>query len=237
MPRRLTKDELRRAHQRTGEQDQPKASTIIRHLDELEAKDLLAVPYMRVSTREQRRQCNLKNRLSALRRELRRKGIDWHASFTQVETGTSLENRPKLVEAIEAARRLQAENPGATVAVVTDTRNRFLRGKFYNGRASTDPPTPRQWAELKKLADGITLATVLPPDATFGKVRGHETLIARNAGKRVGRPPKRPTVQKKKRREELLPKARRLRDRDLSVRQIAGRLGVPISTIGRWLKP
>ncbi|MGD0462745.1 MAG: hypothetical protein ABSB74_09670 [Tepidisphaeraceae bacterium] len=43
-------------------------------------------------------------------------------------------NRDELIEAIEAARALQLENPDAVVAMVTDARNRFVGGKQYNNR-------------------------------------------------------------------------------------------------------
>jgi len=220
------------------------ASSLIRHLNDLDAKDLLTVLYMRVSMPEQRKRCNLKNRARALRRELRRRGIDWHASFTEVKTGTSLQDRPKLIEAIDAARTLQAENPNAHVAVVTDARNRFLRGQHYNGRASTDPPSAGQLRRLGALARGVVLATLRDPDASFGDVRSYETNIPTTlgeaSGKKVGRPPEHPKEQrvsgwKKKRRERLLPEARRLHERGRSLRQIGRRFGVSFRTVANWL--
>jgi len=214
------------------------ASTLIRHLDDLDAKSLLTIVYMRVSTKEQRRRCNLKNRLRALQRDLRQRGINWHGSFTEVHSGSTLRGRPGLHHALKAARQIQAENPGAHVAVVTDARNRFIRGRHYNGRASTDEPSPGQWARLRRMAHGVTLATMLPPNATFSKVREHEVHIATRAGKRVGRPPKPPVVHKKGRREELLTEIRGIHDLgETSLRQLARRYDVPKSTICRWLKP
>lgn len=214
------------------------ASSLIRHLDDLDAKSLLTIVYMRVSTKEQRRRCNLKNRYRTLVRDLRQRGVQRCGYFTEVRSGSSLRKRPALRQALEAARQLQAQNPDAVVAIVSDTRNRFVRGALYNGRASTDEPSPGQWARLRRMAHGVTLATMLPPNATFSKVREHEVHIATRAGKRVGRPPKPPVVHKKGRREELLTEIRGIHDLgETSLRQLARRYDVPKSTICRWLKP
>jgi len=69
-----------------------------------------------------------------LKRTLDQPGIARNKSFSEVADGRYLWNRDELIEAIEAARALQLENPDAVVAMVTDARNRFVGGKQYNNR-------------------------------------------------------------------------------------------------------
>jgi DNA invertase Pin-like site-specific DNA recombinase len=198
-----------------------------------------AVPYMRVSSGEQRTGGNLKNRRAWLRRAIHRRGIVHTKCFSEVVSGNSLQSRPRLIAAIDAARRNQAEHPDAHVVVVTDTRNRFLRGSDYNGQASTDPPNPKQLAQLRKLAGKVPLVTVLNPDIPFGEVRAHEMAVAKKAGKRIGRPPMKDMKPgwTKERREELLPEARRLHEEEYwGCRTIAKHQGVHESTLRGWLK-
>ena len=241
MPRRLTKKQIRAKHRLTGNHQTCKPSTVIAHLEDLPCDDLLAVPYMRVSRCEQRKSGNLKRRMRWLRRKLRDQGIAWRDCFREVVSGTSLQNRSQLVAAIKAARQMQDEDETLRVVVVTDTRNRFVRGKHYNGQASSDPPTESQQRELAALADGVTLATVRRPDAPFGEVRSHELAVAKQGGVHVGRPKKQMKQKSKpgsmkKRRAELLPRARRLRMRGRSLREIGRRLDVPFRTVGGWLQ-
>jgi hypothetical protein len=227
-----------------GPQVSRKTSSVIRHLDEFDPNKLLVVPYMRASTTEQRRNCNLRNRRRLLKRTLDQQGIARDESFSEVADGRYLWNRDELVEAIKVARALKLENPDAIVAIVTDARNRFIRGEQYNNQASTDPPSARQLEQLETLADGVLLVTVLDPDAPFDEVRRYETnvptLLGNAAGKKVGRPKKQPTdvrcpVRKKEIRLEKISEARRLHNAGKSKRKIGRRLRVPESTVRAWL--
>jgi hypothetical protein len=145
-----------------------------------------------------------------------------------------------LMKAIEAACALQLEHPSAKVIVVTDTRNRFLRGPQYNGRSSTDPPTEGQLRALAQRARGVTLATLLDPDMSFSAVRRYETniptMIGVQSGKRVGRPKKPASVRKTERREQHIGEVRRLHQDGRSIRSIAEDSGVPASTLSLWLR-
>jgi hypothetical protein len=82
--------------------EQVKASSLIRHLDNLETetqrdgKTLLAIGYIRVSTSEQRKKHNLRNRSKWLKRELKRRGIQLIGIFREVACGKRLDNRPEL---------------------------------------------------------------------------------------------------------------------------------------------
>lgn len=197
---------------------------------------LLIVLYMRVSTPEQRKGTNLARRMDRLKRRLRTYGlVKWAGEFTEVRSGKQLLDRPGLRAAIDLARKLQRENPGGKAVVVTDTRNRLLRGEDYDKLASTDEPKPHQWVELEGVARGVVLATVLRPDAPFKHVRRFESRL---------RPPGRPRkkveakpapMSKKQQREASLPKALRWWMRGLSKRRIARRLGRAESTVRSWL--
>ena len=216
-------------------------NNIIWHLDDLlrEKLNLKAVVYMRASSWRQRQRKNLQNRQNALIEKLMEMGISIVEEFQEVASGRQLKDRPELKKAIMDARRFQAQNPDAIVELVSDTRNRFLRGENYNGQNSTDPPYDWQWDELKALAGDALLATLLPPDAPLKDVRAYETKIAGESGKQLGRPPKKekskPGVMKE-RRERLRPRAQKLLRRGKSKRGIARRLRVPLSTVWGWLK-
>jgi len=227
--------------------EQPKASTVIRHLDDLpqSKKKLLAIVYMRESSFEQRRKKNLRNRRAFLCLQLRQRNVELLAIHTEVACGKFLDgkSRPALVEAIEAARRARVEHPAAQVFVATDARNRFVRGPNYNGTPSTDPPSSPQLQQLDSMAREVVLVTLLHPDAPFGEVKSYETKIpdklGSRSGKRVGRPRRdgqpKPGGKKEKRLRDM-PKALLLFARGYSKRKIAKRLKVSEATIRNWLK-
>lgn len=220
------------------------ATCPIQWLEEIRAKGkpIKAVLYMRESTWRQQQGGNLKNRLDELRRRIRNYGIQVLDEFTEVISGRNLDDRSGLVDAIEATREFQKCFPDDTTVLVTDTRNRFIRGLQYNGQASTDEILPIQWADLAKMAQGVMLATVIPPDASFKRVKQYEIEPARQAGKPFGRP--KGSCKRKRckpgamlrRRERLLPQVHRLHDRGESQRSIAKKLKVSNSTISDWLK-
>jgi hypothetical protein len=244
--KRLTQEQQRAMYSSAGpDQDSPHASSVIHYLDQLRrgGQTLLAVAYMRSSTREQRKRQNLRNRLRWIRRQLRERGVERLKTFREVADGRFLDDRQELRNAVEFALAGQSENPDALVIVVTDTRNRFIRGRFFNGQAATDPPSATQLRELAALARGVPLATVLHPDTPAGAVRGYETkipdIMGEASGKKVGRPtgPSRCAGYKRKRRERLLPEISRLHFYDeLSIREVARRLGQSESTVRGWLK-
>jgi hypothetical protein len=137
----------------------------------------------------------------------------------------------------------KASDSNAAVAIVTDARDRIIRGEHYNGQANTDTIHANQLNALKQLSRGIVLATVLDPDATFDVVRSHETNVPTElgeiAGKKVRRPPKmRPPSEPKKeiRRTKINDARRWFYEDNVSKREIAKRLGRPESTIRSWLK-
>ncbi|MFW6170977.1 MAG: recombinase family protein [Planctomycetota bacterium] len=212
----------------------------IRHLDSLieERRRILAVVYMRVSTYRQRKKGNLRNRAKALRRRLHRKGIRIARQFTEAVSGRGLDDRKALRKAIAAARRLQISRPDTLVIVVTDARNRFLRGPYFNGENWTEAPQRRQYRRLRRMAGDVTLATYLKPDAPAQKVRAYEDRVAGESGRRIGRPeipPQSIPGAKTAERERLRPIALKLKRRGYSFRAIARQIQKSPSTIRRWL--
>jgi DNA invertase Pin-like site-specific DNA recombinase len=220
-------------------------SSVISHLDEFDPKDLMVILYMRESTRAQRVYHNLENRRKLLRRTLKRLGIDVICSYCEVVTGKQLHDRPVLRHALGHARLVKSSNPQTIVAVVTDARNRFIRGEQYKGDPGTDPPSSRQLRWLEELADGVPLLTVLDPDASFSEVRRYETnvptALGERSGKKVGRPKMLPIAVrrpgwKKEIRLKKISEVRRLHDAGKSKRKIGRRLDVAESTVRGWLE-
>jgi hypothetical protein len=230
MARRLTREEHMAVLLHTS---------LIKDFDDLPHHKLISLPYMRESTYEQKKSNNLQRRLRGLRVSLRNRGTLWEACFSEVACGRFFHDRPALRKAIMMARYLQKKNPDKVVAVVTDARNRFVRGRHYNGTMETDPPSDRQMRKLHRLAGRVVLATILPPDTPFGEVRSYETTVgSRAGGPKPGRPKTPPLNEPgymKKRRKELLPKAFKLHQEGLSLRQIADLIPVARSTLGTWL--
>jgi len=195
-----------------------------------------AICYMRASTWRQREGGNLDRRMQHLRQALRQKNIPIVAEYTECFSGRKLDRRLKLKKAIRHARHLIRQ--GKMVAIVSDCRNRFLRGTFYDRTPSTEKPLADQWRKLKKMANGVQLATLIEPDKPFNQVRTFEMCVAEQAGRHIGRPKNKikPTPgAKKQKREQLRPLVLELWQNGISVRVIAKQLGLPKSTVGDWL--
>ncbi len=218
----------------------PRKHRLIRHIDEV--RPAACVAYVRASAPSQRRQGRLQDRLECLRQDLECRGIEVADAYTEVAPGwdLTLSGRSGFLDAIRAAKRWQARHPSKVVAVASDCRNRFVRGSAYDRTAKSDVITPRQWARLEALADGTPLVTLYDPDLPFGDVRRREMDIRKRHGGRIGRPPKvrKPRVPAD-RKPRLIQKAKRMRGRGRSLREIAdffGLNGYSVShmTVQRW---
>jgi hypothetical protein len=150
-------------------------------------------------------------------------------AFRRIESGQDLFGGTML-EAIEFARKHGA-------VLLAETVDRFLRHPHFHPVCNPDAQaTEEQLAELAALADGVTLATALDPDATPTEVRAYRSKRGQWAkDNRGGRPKKKRPGYKKARREALRQTVIEL-DRDgLAQREIARRTGVPRSTVQNWL--
>jgi hypothetical protein len=219
---------------------------VIHHIDEFDPNNVIAVIYMRVSTSDQEKSGNLRNRCDLLRRELQKLGIRVVACYQEVADSRFVLGRPELAEAVAHARSLIQKNLKTTVVVVTDVRNRFIRCEDFRSNPSGDGPSAAQLNELRKLANGVNLATFLHPDMPFGDVKSYETNVPTKlgelSGKKVGRPNKslsdresNPPGWKKARRLNLQPAVRILARQGIETRKIASHLGIAESTARSWL--
>ncbi len=212
---------------------------VIKHIGEFKKhyrKKLLCIPYMRESTYKQLKEGHLKQRKRRLLYSLKKRRIEHHKCFTEVVSGTKLHNRHSLEEAIKLANTLAYKYPNRIVVVVTDTRNRFIRGANYNGTADSDLPNNRQLRTLMKMKGNVILATGLRPDAPFDVVQSYQTKLGKKTKGHCGRPPKAVPGAKKERRDKLKPIAIQLRKDGKSLRQIEKILGVRFTTVGDWVK-
>ena len=76
--------------------------------------------------------------------------------------------------------------------IVAESTDRYLRHHDYHAD-TTLLPTVGQFEDLKARAQGVTLATVLPPDATKAEVSSHQKKRGQRAkGNKGGRPAKKP---------------------------------------------
>ena len=199
--------------------------------------------HVRVSSQSQKRNGNLRNRLKKLFKDVKKIDADnltivgqWH--YVE-KKACQLKDRPMLKAVIAKVLQHKAMNPDVKVLLLSDCRNRILRGRDYDGTPETDLLDEGQLEELRVIADGVILATVQHPDTLFGEIRSYEMQPAKESGKQYGRPRKKEKPipgAKKERREILQPHAQKLQSRGLSLREISKRIRVPLSTICGWLK-
>ena len=220
-------------------------SSLVRRVQDLlgSRQRLLTVPYMRGSSREQRSDGNMDRRARLLVQNLEAEGaqVYRHSSeqnfYGDVCCGKRLDGRQGLEGAVRRALQLQRSYPSRCVVVVSDTRNRFLRGRGFNGHAGTDKPVPAQWAELERVTKGVTLTTWLDPLADDDAVRRYESSVGEALGeKRIGRPPYKSWRASGKGKSELVSEAMRLRSKGESLRSIAQKLNIKLGTLHRWIR-
>ena len=146
----------------------------------------------------------------------------------------SKSHRWKLVAAASEANRQGA-------ILVIETIDRLIRNLFFHpSQCPNVIPTIDEFAELRRQIGIVTIATIVPLDAPrFGEkgIRSFEIKRGQSQKqRRGGRPIKFRPGKKKQRRLETFPLAVSKRVEGLSIRKIATELGIPKSTIARWLK-
>ena len=154
---------LRIAREQLRSHTHARASKYIDWLPELVKRHgtaLLAIIYIRVSSMEQRRAGNLKNRLKLLKRSLRKRRIKYSSPFCSEVIRASVLPRPALSAAAAKAKQLQSKYVDRYVFILTDTPSRFVRNREFVPRyPSTHRPTDDQWIELTRAVKGVPLAT------------------------------------------------------------------------------
>jgi hypothetical protein len=205
------------------------ASDYIRQLAELATRrpGLKVVLYLRKSLRDsngslfgQERQC---------RKRLRVLGVTIIAVFREVGPGWDfdLADRYALVQAVRCAMQHEA-------IVVAESTSRFIRSFEYSNKNQHACPRKAEYEALRKLTQGVVLATIHHPDEQSRVERGRQTKRGKDAkGNRGGRPGR--AGYKKRRRLKLRDRVLAMRAGGLSLNQIVTKTGVPNATIRRWL--
>jgi len=218
------------------------ASEFIHHLPTLLAKhgQRPVVLLSRVSTESQRKDGNLDDATASALRELKAFGCTVLKTFPEVANGGIFDSdRIVLERAIEYARQRGAW-------LVVQSRDRFLRGRTFDGTSQSELPTVGEYMALRRMAGGVPLATILPPDdpgARSSQIKRGQAA----KGTHVGRPPKEMSGRGvfKRRKAACSPEAQRLHAEGRSYRQIAQDLNqrqdswpvVSAKTVWNWINP
>jgi len=185
------------------------------------------VLYVRMSTEPQAANGKLDAAVAAVVARLRVRGIVPIKVFAGVETSDIGGDRLLLREALDFARQHGA-------ILVAPSRCRLLRSYLCGGgkfRNETEPPNDGEYRMLRRMANGVPLATIIPPNQSARAIQ----ISDGQKDNKGGRPPKKEAGWKKRRREELAPRARALWEQAMPQRRIAAELKVAPSTIRRWI--
>jgi DNA invertase Pin-like site-specific DNA recombinase len=203
-----------------------KASRLISSIETIRPGDKVVL-CCRVSGREQNRKRNLKDQETNLRRVVE------ECEATVVDVATHVGpgwDTDWLLRAAEAARRYGAK-------LLAESTSRLIRHPCYNSKSwPTAQARDSDLYDLRWATEGVTVVTVVSPDATPSEERSHYTKRGQQEKSRKGgRPTKTKPGDKKRRRLELLPLVLRLRERGATLGDIVARTKLPKSTIARWI--
>ncbi len=191
------------------------------------------VLYCRVSGREQNRRGNLRDQSDNQHRTVGQHENSVQACYREIASGWELDDgmdRPTLAAAIATAKKIGA-------VLVVESTDRLIRSVEYSKKNQDVLPTVAEFDKLMRLADGVTLATLLHPDTSPGDVRSHQIKRGQRAkGHKGGRPRITKPGEKKRRREEMLPMVLHLHRVGESRREIAEWTGLPVMTISDWIR-
>ncbi|MCA9643001.1 MAG: hypothetical protein KC492_20025 [Myxococcales bacterium] len=180
---------------------------------------------------------NVERQLAWIRRELRGSGARIVDEYSEGATwGQDLDHRPTLRRDVRHARRLQREQPRALVALVFVDRTRVLRSSHDFNEGGDNRLSVEDLAAIERFARGVPFATVVHPDATREELARTRQRYSDVAEQRSGRPKKAKPGATKRRREQLRPVVRALREEGLSWRAIEEATGVRHSTAWTWCR-
>lgn len=200
------------------------------YIEHFEPNGTPVVLICRVSKPSQEQNGNLAEQVDKALSDLASVGVTPLKTLTGVETSNIFGERTILERAIAFARQNDA-------ILVAPSRDRFLRRHGVGSGITKTNELPRapEYERLLRMADGVRLATILDPDSY--EARSEQIKRGQSAkGRRGGRPPIQEPGYTKRRRLNLAPRARELRRKGSSIREIARILGVPPSTIQGWVK-
>jgi hypothetical protein len=205
-----------------------KPSKVIRRAKRVIKPGDFVVLWCRVSHRSQARNRNLTNQEVYLRKRMaklraiivdvvRHVGPGWSGFHLKKAVGLAKEHNAKLV---------------------TVCTSRFVRHlDWHSQNAPHLQPTVDDIKSLKAWTKGVTIATVLHPNASQSKERSVLTRIGQmTKGKYGGRERKTRPGDKKRRRDEKLSTVLEHHKQGCSSRDIARKVGLPKSTVNDWVR-
>jgi DNA invertase Pin-like site-specific DNA recombinase len=203
------------------------ASEFIAHLEQLRADgdERPVVLMCRVSTDDQVNDGNLNDMVREALRDLRQLGIKPLKVFRGQESSSIYCARPIL----QAAAVYASDHDAILVA---PARTRFIRS--HRLKLKQEAPGRREYFDLVGLANGVTLATILPPDSPVAFEKSKETKRGQQAKGKTGGGDRNPGYKKRRRERLGLSKTFWLSKVGFSHRQIAGMTGFASGTVYDW---
>lgn len=216
----------------------PKASDYIIHFKKLLASNhfIKLVLYCRVSRCWQKKKGNLREQKKYLKKWIsyyeKKYGVKIIvvAIFVEVASGWS-NDRKQLVMAAKKAKSHRA-------ILLAESTCRFIRSRNYHPFLNSDIlPTISEYESLVKATKGVKLATIMPPNTPWKKVKAYHTKRGqRSKNRRGGRPVIKNSGYKKQCRLDNLKPVLRLHSKSLSLGNISKKTGIPKSTVADWIR-
>ena len=223
---------------RTKRHTTGKASDYIVHLKKLlmSSRFLKVVLYCRVSRCWQSKNGNLEDQKRYLLRMIRKYEKKYHvkveivAVIFETASGWSSDR----IE-LEIASLIAKEHNAILVA---ESSCRFVRSKRFHSNKKPDVlPTIYEYENLIRDTEGVTLATIIPPDKSWKRTKAYQAKrgqrIKRHKG---GRPRKKYPGYKKQERVDKLPIVLRLHNKGKKVSYIAFKTGIKVDRVRVWIK-
>jgi DNA invertase Pin-like site-specific DNA recombinase len=191
---------------------------------------------LRVSTTDQGKSGNLAGQRLHLVQEVEKRGGIVVQVVEEEWSGKGKTWLDKLTAVANLARQHNA-------IILAATADRLIRSTWFRSNHKVLSKAQAQRTDLLELEDalrGVKVMTYLHPDATPAECKSLLTRWGQEAkGKRGGRPVKvepKPTGAVKRRRLDMLPRVLELHGDGLGYGAIAERLGLPRTTVERWVQ-
>jgi len=203
------------------------ASNYIKPIDDVQPGDKVVL-CCRVSTYEQGRTEKLTRQVAYLRQEMERREAAVVYVIRHVGSGR---NPYWLAKAVVIAKEHGAK-------LVAESTSRFIRHPGYHSVQNwTAQARDVDLEDLRWWTKGMTLVTLLNPDASPADERSYQSKRGQRAkGRKGGRPKQNEAGYKKQRRISNLPKVYWMNVCGLSIRRIATMLQVPTMTVHGWIQ-